>query len=124
MKPILIAAIALAVLPSGLLAGNTSITIQNGIANLQSTTQSGDGIAVTTQYGSGNEATTIQDGAYNLSVIHQNGSDLSQTNVQNGDFNITSSTQVTSLHGAGSIHQLVEGAVISGDVSIEITPED
>jgi hypothetical protein len=125
MKRILIAAVALLALPSGVFAGNTSIVIQDGFANWQSTTQSGSGIAVTTQRGAENHAETVQNGVNNLSVIHQNGTELIRSTVQNGDFNISSTTQVSAAIEAGVTNQQVAGGhIISGEVTIEIVPDD
>jgi hypothetical protein len=125
MKRILIAAVALLALPSSVLAGNSAIVFQNGFANLQHTTQSGSGFAVTTQRGAGNNAETVQNGVNNLSVIHQNGKHLTHTTVQNGDYHISASTQVSARVAAGiTNHQVAGGRVISGETSIEIVPKD
>ncbi len=125
MKRILIAAVALLALPSGVFAGNSSIVIQNGFANWQHTAQSGSGFAVTTQKGAGNHAETVQNGVNNLSVIHQNGTNLTHSTVQNGDFHISSTTQVSATNATGSTNQQVAGGrIISGDVTIQVVPED
>jgi hypothetical protein len=125
MKRILIAAVALLALPSGVWAGNSSIVIQNGFSNLQRTTQSGSGFAVTTQRGAGNHAETVQNGINNLSVIHQNGANLIHSTVQNGDNHVSATTQVTAKITAEiTNHQVAGGRVISGETTIVVTPED
>jgi hypothetical protein len=124
MKRIWLVALVLAAAPTGIFAGNTSIVEQIGNGNWQTTHQSGRNFAVTTQRGSGNHAETVQNGINSISVIHQNGTDLSRSTVQNGDFHISSSTQVTSRRGSGFLHQRTAGTVIRGEIIIEITPED
>ncbi|MEJ2023389.1 MAG: hypothetical protein P8X43_15640 [Maritimibacter sp.] len=125
MKRIWLVAFMLAAVPTGMLAGNTSIVDQYGNGNSQTTEQSGRGFAITVQRGDGNTAGTVQTGRYNISVIHQNGTNLSRTVVQDGDFNISSSTQLTSRTGAESFHQQIAGSpVIRGTITMEIVPED
>ncbi|MEJ1999028.1 MAG: hypothetical protein P8X51_16805 [Maritimibacter sp.] len=124
MKRIWLAVLVLAAVPTGIFAGNTSIVDQNGDGNSQTTFQSGRNFAVTTQRGSGNHAETVQNGINSISVIHQNGTDLSRSTVQSGDFQLSSSTQVTSRSGAGSLHQITGGNIIRSEIIIEITPED
>lgn len=84
----------LALAPAAAFAQNWSHTVQIGDGNFQATVQDGRNFAVTAQIGDDNDAAAAQSGTGNVSVIAQSGDGLSQSNVQTGNYQGYSSTQI------------------------------
>lgn len=87
---------ALILIPAAAFGQNISHTVQVGDGNLRATVQDGRNYATSMQIGDGNSSVTVQSGRRNATVVVQSGDGLSQSNVQVGENDFYSSTQVQS----------------------------